>query len=419
MPTRREFLSQTTAAGGALALGAPRLSAAAGASRAAVSKPLSVLVLGGTGFIGPYFVRAAVERGHKVAVFNRGKSQADLPPAVERLVGDRNEDLRSIQSRDWDAVLDLSVYGPAWVRSLGEALQQRVRHYTFISTIDVYQDPSANSHGTDESSPTLTYEGPDDPYSSESTQPLRDPTVLCAKEFSIAGCRLQGGKRYGSLKMLCEAEAQRQFPGRTLIVRPGYMVGPGDAQERFTFWLARMEKGGDILAPGDPLQPVQFIDVRDVAQWIVGMAERNATGVYNALGPAGSMSMAEMLGGMRSLFGVPMNLHWVSLPWIGRQSIIDQEALEWSFWQFTRDDDIVSDKAHAMGLTCRPLHLTASDVLAWYRSLPAEQRTGMKFVRQKAAERLAMERVTISWEQLIEREQAIIARWQAHKARIT
>src|SRR5690606_3255277 len=194
-------------------------------------------------------VRAAVARGHRVAVFSRGKRRAELPDAVERLTGDRNGDLEAIRGRDWDAVLDVPTFRPAWVRSIGEALGSRAGHYTFISTVSVYDKPAATGKTT-EDRPVLEYKGIEDPYA------VGD----------------QAGAGFGALEVLCEREAERQFPGRTLVLRPGYVGGPGD-RRALTYWAVRADKGGEMLAGGNPSAPVQYIDVRDLAEWTVRMIE--------------------------------------------------------------------------------------------------------------------------------------------------
>jgi 2'-hydroxyisoflavone reductase len=215
MSGRREFLVRAAAAGGVWVFGATGRATAAAPRRA-----LSILILGGTGSIGPYHVHAASERGHRVCVFSRGRSVADLPPGVERLIGDRNNDLRSIAERDWDAVLDIATFGPGWVRSLGQTLKGRVRHYTFVSTISVYDHPEAN-RTTRETSAVLPYRGSADPY-------------LATTE----------GPDYGALKVLAEHEAEKQFPDRTLVLRPGYIAGPGDTHAPFPYWVLRVQRGG-------------------------------------------------------------------------------------------------------------------------------------------------------------------------------
>jgi 2'-hydroxyisoflavone reductase len=180
-------------------------------------------MLGGTGFIGPHHhVRAAITRGHRVSVFNRGKSPADIPAEVERLVGDRNGDLESIKNRDWDAVIDLQTYSPGWVRTLGQALRGRVKHYTFISTVMTY---ARSADVVDENSAVLQQTDAIDPY----------------------GVQPSGWVQYGAFKVLCEREGETQFPRRTLVVRPGVITGPGDDADHIAYWFARMERGGEIL----------------------------------------------------------------------------------------------------------------------------------------------------------------------------
>lgn len=393
MPNRREFILQTTI-GGSLAASGLRLSRADGKEQQTSAKPLNILIVGGTGFIGPHFVAAAVNRGHKVAVFNRGKTEEDLPEEVERLIGDRNGDFRSLEGRTWDAVLDLSAYVPVWVRSLGQALKHRVKHYTFISTNAVYKNPGANASGTNESSETLSFEGTGDPYAKDG-----------------------GGGTYGALKVLCEKEAEKQYPGKVLAVRPGYIVGPGDPQKRFTYWVARLERGGEILSPGNPLQPVQFVDVRDVAEWIVRMAESGETGTYNALGPDYLMSMCEMLGGIRGIFSSPSRLNWVAIPWIRGQDIVSSELLDWDIWRFCTEDAISSAKACAKGLVFRPLSTTATDVLNWYKAQPAEERS-VAFTRFKKDDSGAWKKIDVSWTEVEQREREVITRWRAHIIRM-
>lgn len=341
-------------AGGALlALGDVQLGMASEKSAAPAAKPLRLLILGGTGFIGPHYVRAAVKRGHNVSVFNRGKDPVDFPPGVERLLGDRNGDLESIKNRDWDAVLDLAVYTPIWVRTLGQALKGRVKHYTFISTVSTYDTLGLNS--VDENSKLLEYKGAD-PYS--------DPDYR---------------KQYGPMKVIAEREAEQQFPKTTLILRPGYIVGPGDRQQFFTYWPARMEQGGEVLVPGNPLAHVQFIDVRDLAQWTIRMMENAETGVYNVVGPAMPMSLCEMLGAVRGMFSAPMTLTWVPVPWLDKQNaqVSSPVRMWWGIYSDVHAVRINTDKAQAEGLIFRPLHVTAAETLAWHKTQPEERQVAL------------------------------------------
>jgi 2'-hydroxyisoflavone reductase len=333
------------------------------------------LILGGTGFIGPHFVAAAVDRGHRVSVFNRGKSSANLPDGVERLTGDRAGSLEAISSRDWDVVFDLAVYVPIWVRTLGEALKGRVKNYIIISTGSVYQSPGA----ADEDSPVTKYTGSSDAYS-------QTPTP-----------------QYGPLKALCEREAERQFPGRTLVLRPGSIVGPGDQVGLFTYWPTRMQRGGKILVAGDPHARVQMIDVRDLAEWSVRMAEDGEVGIYNAIGPALPMSWCEMLGGIRGTFSVPMELIWVPAP------ALLGDPQRWGNILFWPTEGGVAglmrmrnEKARAKGLTFRSLSETTQATLAYYQAHAAD-----------AQQRLAPEPSFM--ESSIRREQEFVVAWQSRQ----
>lgn len=358
MSSRRQFISGTV---GAImsAEFAPRFAQARSTGAAGSAKSLRILFLGGTGFIGPHHVRAAVERGHKVSVFNRGKSEADLPAAVERLVGDRNADLGAIKNRDWDAVVDLQTYSPRWVRSLGQALKGRVNHYTFISTVMAY---ARNNGVVDEASPLMQLAGDVDPFR---TQP-------------------SGWQQYGSFKVTCEREAEAQFPRKTLVVRPGVISGPGDHTDHLAYWLARMRKGGEILAPGDPLAPLQYIDARDLADWVIRMIEEAETGTYNAVGPAMSMGMSELLGAVRSMFATPMRLTWVPSQWLIEHGVkADGTKGAPFFWtkspNLAEPDElwlsyqVSSQRAVSKGLTFRSVATTLQDNLSWYTTLPAER----------------------------------------------
>jgi 2'-hydroxyisoflavone reductase len=383
MANRRDFILRIAAASGALAVQASQLTAA---SRAVTtrSKPLRILMLGATGFIGPHFVAAAVARGHAVSVLlhDKGKGDANLPPGAEPLLGDRNGDLKSIVNRDWDAVFDLATYVPNWVRTLGEALKGRVRHYTFVSTISVYADPAAS----DEGSALAPYTDSADPYS------------LTAR-----------GKQYGPLKVLCEREAQQQFPDRTLVLRPGHLIGPGEKVGAFTYLPARMERGGEILAAGTPLDPVQFIDVRDLADWALHMAEQSEIGTFNTTGPDLPIGWGEMLGAIRGTQAVPLTLTWVPLAWVTKQVV--GYFNPFVFWPAEVGSPglnrIRIDKARAKGLSFRPLSTTALDTLAWYKAQPAS--------RQREA--LLGFGVHAALDDIMTREKGLLAQWQAEQQR--
>jgi 2'-hydroxyisoflavone reductase len=324
-------------------------------------KPLRILILGGTGFIGPHQVRYALSRGHQVTLFNRGKQPHEWPGAVEELLGDRNTgDLKSLEGRDWDACIDNPTTLPFWVRDAGRVLQGKIKHYLFISTISVYAD---NLKPADESAPVANYTGKD--AMAETTESLRASVEHL----------------YGPLKALSEQEAQRQFPGKTTIIRPGLIVGPGDETDRFTYWPVRLARGGDVLAPGDGSDPVQFVDARDLAEWTVRMAEAHTFGTFNATGPEHPLRMKDMLTGIATAIHADARPVWVSADFLESQMV---EA--WSdmpVWVPARGDtagfakrSIV--KALAAGLTFRPLGLTAADTLAWFKQQPAERQAKLK-----------------------------------------
>src|ERR1043166_10215952 len=273
--TRRQFIKLSAATGGALAFGTRSATLFAEKS----VKPLRILILGGTGFTGPYQVRYALARGHKVTTFNRGKTHpGELPNEVEQLIGDHNGRLDALKNRQWDVAIDNPTTLPAWVRDAAQILKGNVQRYVFISTISVYGEVKT---GPDETAPTEKYEGAD-PY----------------KE-TLEAMKAGGYKTYGPLKALSEREIEKWFPGKTLIIRPGLIVGPRDETDRFTYWPGRIERGGEVRAPGTPADPVQFIEARDLAEWTIRMVEGRETGIYNATGPARPVAVGGMLDGIK------------------------------------------------------------------------------------------------------------------------
>jgi len=321
-------------------------------------KPMRILILGGTGFTGPYQVRYALSRGHKVTTFNRGKTHpGELPNEVEQLVGDRSGNLDALRNRQWDVVIDNPTTLPAWVRDAAQVLKGNVDRYVFISTISVYGEPK---QGPDENTQTEKYEGAD-PY----------------KE-TIEAMRASGFKTYGPLKALSEREAQKWFPSETLIIRPGLIVGPRDETDRFTYWPVRIDRGGEVLAPGSPENAVQFIDARDLAEWTIRMVENRETGIYNATGPAKALGIGGMLDGVKGALKPDAKLTWVN-----EEFLTEQKVQPWSDMPvWTGKDDAVArtniDRALGKGLTFRPLDVTARDTLAWFKSLPQDRQSHLK-----------------------------------------
>jgi 2'-hydroxyisoflavone reductase len=337
--TRRRFLAAASSALAAAALpGAP--------ARAAQGK-LRILILGGTGFLGPELVLAARARGHAVTLFNRGKTRPDLFPEVEKLRGDRDGKLDALRGRSWDAVLDTSGYVPRIVSASVELLAPRVGLYLFVSSISVY---AASREPLDETSPVETTSDP-------GTEDVR--------------------AHYGALKALCEKAAERAMPGRALSVRPGLIVGPGDPTDRFTYWPARMDRGGEVLCPGDGKDPVQVIDVRDLAAWMVHASEERLAGTFDAVGPASPTPMAAMLEACRTAAGKEALLTWVDAPFLEKAKVSPWSDMP--AWIPSSGDDagfarVSAARAIARGLAFRPLAETGRDTLAWWRGLPAERR---------------------------------------------
>src|SRR5438046_5647874 len=352
--TRRRFIKLSAASAGAFALNAGSTTLLAEQS----VKPIRILILGGTGFTGPYQVRYALSRGHKVTTFNRGKTHpGELPNEVEQLIGDRNEQLDALRGRKWNVAIDNPTTLPAWVRDAAQILKGNVDRYVFISTISVYAD---TSQGVDETAPLAKYDGPD-PY----------------KE-TIEAVKASGYKTYGPLKVLSEKEAEKWFPGKTLIIRPGLIVGPRDETDRFQYWPVRIDRGGEVVTPGKPSDPVQFIDARDLAEWTIRMAENRETGIYNATGAAEPLGIGEMLDQTKSALNSDAKFTWIQAGFLNQQKV---EA--WSDMPVWARGDLglartKIDRALAKGLTFRPLAETARDTLAWFKSLPQDRQSKLR-----------------------------------------
>jgi 2'-hydroxyisoflavone reductase len=307
---------------------------------------MRVLILGGTRFLGRHLAAAALAQGHSVTLFNRGTQSEGLFPQAEHLRGDRDGNLTALHGRSWDVAIDTSGYVPRVVRASAQLLAESVADYTFVSSISVYAGWPAASR-IDESSPVGT---------------LADPTV---EEVD--------GDTYGPLKALCEQVVEEALPGRTLVVRPGLIVGPYDPTDRFSYWPYRVARGGEILAPGRPERPVQVIDARDLAEWILRMATERATGTYNATGPDRSLAMSEVLEESRRVSGSEATFTWIPDDALERQQI--GAWVELPLWIPEREGPGVGDvncsRAWAAGLTFRPLAETVRDTLDWLATRPA------------------------------------------------
>jgi 2'-hydroxyisoflavone reductase len=343
---------------------------------------LKILILGGTGFIGSFQVRYALSRGHEITLFNRGKSrQGSLPPEVEQLIGDRNGQLDALMGRKWDVVIDNPTTLPVWVRDAAQILKGNVERYVFISTISVYLDKSRP--GMDESGPLQKYEGSREDAMSET------PETLLASN----------GALYGPLKVVSEREVEKWFPGQTLIVRPGLIVGPGDETDRFTYWPMRVARSGEVLAPGEASDPVQFIDVRDLAEWTIRMVEQGGTGTFNATGPKEKFTIGEMLDRIRQVTRSDAEFTWVNAEFLA-----EQKVWAWSdmpVWMPAQRSvagfcQISIQKAVEKGLSFRTFADTTQATLEWIQEQPPERRANLK--------------AGIS----AEREAEVLAAWHAH-----
>ena len=322
---------------------------------------MRILILGGTGFTGPYQVKYALSRGHKVTVFNRGRTHpGELPKEAEQLIGDRNGQLDALKGRKWDVCIDNPTTLPVWVRDAAQVLKGNIDRYVFISTISVFSDNS--KPGMDESGPLAKYEGADAMAETQTT--LRANLGL-----------------YGPLKVQSEMEAEKQFPNKALIIRPGLIVGPGDESDRFNYWPVRIDRGGEVMAPGTPNDPVQFIDARDLAEWTIRMVEQGATGIYNATGPDYKLTIGKMLEDIKT--GIKSNAKFT---WVSADFLATQKVRGWSdmpVWVAPRPQNlgfaqISIKKALSKGLTFRPVGNTAQATLEWFKKQPAERQAKMK-----------------------------------------
>ncbi|MFD1032376.1 SDR family oxidoreductase [Metaplanococcus flavidus] len=336
---------------------------------------MKLLILGGTRFLGRALTEAALQSGHEVTLFNRGKTDTELFPEVEKLVGDRGGDLDSLKGRNWDAVIDTSGYLPWTVRESAEILMDAAGHYTFISSVSVYDELEELGIDEDHSVGQLSPERLDELKGMETAEAIK--------------------AQYGELKFLCEKEVERAFPDRSLIVRPGLIVGPYDFTDRFSYWVNRIAKGGDVLAPGRRDKSVQFIDVRDLAEWVLRMVESKTIGTYNATGPETELTMQEFLNRCKETVG-----HEADLIWVDEKFLVGHEVNGWTdmpLWipdSFNMKGFLTVDirKALDAGLKFRPLEETISDTFAWESTRNVtEQKAGLDPEKEKA--------VLIDWTQ--------------------
>lgn len=349
---RRRFLQASLLGSAAItASGLPTASVAA-RPRPRGHKPLRVLVLGGTGFIGPHMVREALRRGHDVSLFNRGRTADDLFPDLETFIGDRDGKLAALEGHKWDAVIDNSGYVPRHVADSARLLSEAASHYLFVSSISVY---ASFEVANDEDSPLAT---------------MPDETVEEVTRDT-----------YGPMKALCERMAAKEFgEDRLAVLRPTYICGPGDHTDRYTYWPVRTMRGGRMLWPGTPSDPVQIIDVRDLANFSIDCVEQRITGTYNTVTPAGAFTMGDLQNDCVAVTAVAdITPVWVSASFLGENDAVGSIPIWPSPEGEAAKAALVSgERAFAKGLKTRPTRETARDTIAWWKTLPEERRATLR-----------------------------------------
>jgi 2'-hydroxyisoflavone reductase len=333
---------------------------------------MKLLILGGSRFLGKHMLKAALARNIEVTLFNRGISGGQPDPDVEILHGDRNADMNILRGRQWDCVIDTSGYWPSQVRSATKILSDNIGHYTFISTCSVYRDFTARNISETDGLLTLEQE------------------QLTALDAEHAEKSLQL-EHYGALKTHCEEVLRQTMRARSLIIRPGLIVGPYDASDRFAYWVKRLMRGGNVLAPGSSSRPIQLIDARDLAEWALALSSASVTGTFNAAGPKSVLTMGEMLQACRDMCGNEAEFTWVSDDFLQEQKI--QPWTELPFWLPETEPGTPGDvggifslslkRAIDKGLNLRPLHETVEDTMHWLLEARPEALGSLKEEREQ------------------------------------
>ena len=363
--TRRNLLKSTSALGLGLGLaGSGTMHAMAG------PKPKKILILGGTGFIGPHTVQYAVDRGHQVSIFTRGRRQVDLPDSVERLVGDRNDDLSALEGREWDAVLDNNCQDYRWARLSTNLLKEATDHYLFVSSLSSYSMPEIDM--------------------ATATKPVRDPLPIDAPITQKPDGWSDGDDAdYAWMKVLSEAAVLDTFGDRATVIRPTLIVGPGDHTGRWSYWPVRLAEGGEVLAPGNPQHSTQVIDQRDLTEWHVRLIENSTTGILNGAGPADYLSMQSMLAQIAE--GVDSK---AGLTWVDEAFLVENGINPWSdmpAWVPGYPMMYVDVSASvAAGLTYRPIAMTARDTLEFERGRASDDDRVRPFSFNREREQAAL-----------------------------
>jgi 2'-hydroxyisoflavone reductase len=320
---------------------------------AADAQPKTLLILGGTGFIGPHLTKEALRLGWKVTHFNRGKRVPDGVADVETLIGDRNGQIDALRGRKWDVVIDDTGQIPKYVKMSAELLAPNVGYCLFISSISAY---ASLAEPNDESS---------------AVGKLADPNIDKTTD-----------ETYGPMKALCEQYSMEAFKGRASVVRPGYIVGPLDGSDRFTYWPIRGSKGGEMMAPGTAHDPIQIIDVRDLSAWMMKLAQERTTGYFNAISPPRAFTMGDIIkASLRASPGAGTKATWVPEDFLATQWKV--EELDFPPWSPMSGDTAAASltstaRAQKAGLKIRPMQETVNDTLTWFHSLPAERQAKLR-----------------------------------------
>ena len=377
--SRRHFLVTSTAAAAGAVFAASALARARfsdpdpegdDTNITPASKKLKILVLGGTGFTGPHFVRLAMKRGHTITVFNRCKTEqriGPLPEGVERLVGDRDlkaPNLKALEGdRKWDAVLDTSGYFPRQMTAVTDLLKDRVGQYLFISSISAYAIPI--------------------PPDSDEDSPLAKLSNPLAEDMGA------GGENYGGLKVLCEQAVEKAMPGKVAIVRPTFISGPGDPTDRFTYWPVRVSKGGDVAVPGVPKDPIQYIDSRDLAAFMLTLIENQTMGVFNAAGPKPAAGIGDLVTVSKAVSKADAKFIWMDESFLETQGPAGGQFPIWVPPQsaFGGMATVRFDRALKAGMKLRPMETTIKDTLVWWpKEVERRARVGKELTAQAEKE---------------------------------
>lgn len=330
---------------------------------------MKILIIGGTKFSGRHLVKSALANNHEVTIFHRGNHPSGNLGDVEEILGDRNFDLEKLENRSWDVCVDMCGYLPQWVESSGEVLKDSVKKYVFISSVSAYDESAESNFDETAKLKKLTPE-----------QEERFAKIDPNGDFNAADL----GDMYGALKVLCEEETVKAFPNHHLIIRPGLIVGEYDFTDRFTYWVMRVANGGEVFAPNNADVPVQFIDAKDLAKWIIHLIETDETGIYNAVNKPFDVSFGSLLETIKDVSESDAEFTWVSEEFMNENDVApwsDMPLYLPESLAFMRTANV--NKALSKGLEIRDLKDTVFDTLNWRKTIDEELKAGISSEREK------------------------------------